>query len=162
MHWKKTARSAASLTAAMLVAALAACSSCATSSTALRAHSHVAQTLDDVGVQARTVVLELRQGKIDDAIASAQQSNADPVLAAHRAGADFDAGPWLPAFNGYVAAKDAYVRAVLLAAQVDKPDWDTARPALNDVVLAYGNLRTATGDKLPPIPEVVLKLLREE
>jgi hypothetical protein len=150
MHWT---RAVATL---VIASALVACSSCAHDSTAVKTHSHVAQTLDDLAVQGRAVVIGMRQDAIDKAIAAAQEGSADPVLAAHRAAADFDSGPFLHALNAFVASKDAYVRTVLIAAQLDPPDWEHVRPALKDALAAYTELRTATGDRLPALPTDLL------
>jgi hypothetical protein len=141
-----------------------ACSSCAPSNASLKGHSHAAEVLDDLALEARDTVLELRQAKLDRVAAAARAdglADAELRAAVTQAAADFDAGPAVPAVNAFVHAKDAYVRAVLAAAAQDTPRWADVRPFLADVVNAYNALRLAVGspDKMPPIPDVIAKLL---
>jgi hypothetical protein len=138
---------------------MAACSSCAGSNAQLKRHSVAAETLDDLAAKGRTVVLEMRQVELDKALASAQEAGKPYEPAVKAAAADFDAKPFIPALNAFVEAKDVYVRVVLIAARKDDFDWDSVRPALKNVADAYAALRTATGDKMPPIPKAVVDIL---
>ena len=153
MHPYKSRSYAVVMVLALSVAA------CAGSSSAIRNHSHAAETLDELAGDGKALVLELRQAELDKALAAAQQSGSDPRAAVTAAAAAFDARPLVPALNAFIEAKEAYVRAVLLALQKEPPDWTTVKPLLKDAAAAYTALRTATGDKLPAIPKVVIDLL---
>lgn len=149
----------AALIAAIAIAALSACSGCAASNKQLKTHSVAAETLDDLAARGRVVVLEMRQKALDEALAKAQEAN-QPYEPAVRAAAEaFDAKPFIPALNTFVEAKNTYIRVVLIAARADDFDWKSVKPALKDVADAYAALRTATGDKMPPIPKVVVDIL---
>lgn len=137
---------------------------CAPSNSALRGHSHAAQTLDSIAADAKETVLELRQAALDKVARDGKASGLDePELrrAVVLAASQFDQGPQIHAVNAFVAAKDAYVRAVLAAASVDPPTWTTAKAVLKDVVAAYSELRAALDNprRLPPIPQAIVDLL---
>jgi hypothetical protein len=149
----------AAISLVLVLVAMSACSGCAGTSKQLKTHSVAAETLDDLAARGRMVVLELRQAALDAALAKAQEAN-QPYEPAVRAAAEaFDAKPYIPALNTFVEAKNAYVRIVLIAARKDDFDWTSVRPAVKDVADAYAALRTATGDKMPPIPKVVTDIL---
>lgn len=145
--------------APLLVMMLTACSSCAGTPKQLKTHSVAAEALDDLAASGRRVVLEMRQAELDKALAQAQEANTPYEPAVRAAAESFDSKPFIPALNAFIAAKDAYVRTVLIAARKDDFDWATVRPVLKDVVDAYAALRTATGDKMPPIPKPVADIL---
>lgn len=147
-----------------LTLAVVGCSACTSSNTALRAHTTAATTLDDVVQEASELVLADRQHALDVAVTQAKADGLDPIAlkaAVERAAATYDAGPAIPAVNALAAAKDAYVRAVLMDAGQDKPTWSNAKRLLKDVVDAYANLRKALGDpkKMPELPSAIAALL---
>jgi len=147
-----------------LVLGLTACSSCVSSNSALKAHSHAAETLDDLANDAKETVLELRQRALDDAVARATSEGLrGPELDAlvTQAAGDFDKGPAVSSVNAFIHAKDLYVRAVLASASKDKPTWDTVKPMLRDVIAAYNAMRDALGrpDKMPAIPDAISQLI---
>jgi len=144
--------------------ALVGCASCAPSNAALRGHSHAAQTLDDLAAGAKATVLDLRQAELDKAAVKAHEAGKmGPELeaAVKEAAAGFDKGPAIGAVNAFVAAKDLYVRAVLVAASKDPPTWSDVKPMLRGVIDAYTAMRDALGkpDKMPPIPSAIAELL---
>lgn len=149
------------LTGLALIIALAACGGCASSNTALKAHTTAAQTLDDVADQAKELALADREQALTQAATQAKVNGADVTKAVTDAAAAYDAGPTIPAVNAFVAAKDAYVRAVLMDAGKDEPTWTNARRLLKDVVDAYTNLRAALGnpEKMPKLPVAIASLL---
>jgi hypothetical protein len=137
---------------------------CGPSSSALRGHSHAAQTLDSIAADAKATVLELRQAELDEAARdgkSAGLADADLRQFVVLAAAQFDQGPKIHAVNAFVAAKDLYVRAVLIAVSQDPPSWAEAKAVLKDVIASYSELRAALGNpsRLPPIPQAIVDLL---
>lgn len=147
-----------------LILTLTACGSCASSNTALKAHSHAAETLDDLANDAREIVLDLRQHALDDAVTRATSGGLrGPELDAVviQAAATFDKGPAVGAVNAFIHAKDLYVRAVLAGASKDSPSWETVKPMLADVVSAYNAMRDALGkpDNMPVLPDAINQLL---
>lgn len=147
-----------------LALAAVGCSACTSSNTALKAHTTAASTLDDVAQEATELVLADRQHALDVAVTQAKADGLDPIAlkaSVERAAATYDAGPAIPAVNAFVAAKDAYVRAVLMDAGKDEPTWSNAKRLLKDVVDAYTNLRKALGDpkKMPELPSAIAALL---
>lgn len=144
--------------------ALVGCSACAPSNAALRGHSTAAQTLDDLADDAKKTVLELRQVELDKAAVAAHDAGLmGNALTAEvqKAATKFDSGPAIGAVNAFIAAKDLYVRGVLMAASKDPPSWTTVKPILKDVIAAYNAMREALGkpDKMPPIPPAIAELL---
>lgn len=144
--------------------AVVGCSACASSNTALKAHTTAAQTLDDVAQEATGLVMADRQHALDVAVEQAKADGLDPIAlraAVERAAAAYDAGPTIPAVNALVAAKDAYVRAVLIDAGKDEPTWQNAKRLLRDFVDAYTNLRKALGEpkSWPALPPAIAALL---
>ena len=137
--------------------------SCTPSNKALRYHSLAAQTLEDAATQGRIAVKERREAHLRAAGEIARDAGGDIAVAVRAAAAEFDEGPLVPAVNAFSAAKTTYVRAVLLAAQKEDPDFGDLKPVLRSAIEAYGHLRDALGDdgeRLPGIPPVVLELLR--
>lgn len=137
---------------------------CTSSNAALKAHTTAAQTLDDLASDAKELVLEQREAQLDAVAQQAVTDGLDPAAlkaSVERAAAKYDAGPAIPAVNAFIAAKDAYVRAVLVDAGKDEPSWYNAKHLLKDVIDTYTNLRAALGnpDKMPAMPDVIAKLL---
>ncbi len=130
----------------------------------LRAHSVAAQTLDDIAKQARDLVMAQRQQVIDSAVAAAKAAQVGAYelsQSVRKAAADFDATPKISSVNAFIAAKDLYVRAVLVAAGNDKPTWEQAKAMLNDVVKTYTAMRQALGTPaaMPELPAAIVDLL---
>jgi len=147
----------ATILLAGLLAALPACGS----NEALKRHSLAAETLEDLAVQSREAVTEVRETRLRAAGVAARDAGGDIETAVRGAAAEFDSGPLIPAVNTFILAKSAYVRAVLIAAQDDAPSFAELRPVLRAALDAYGELRRAVGDAaaLPEVPDVVLALL---
>jgi hypothetical protein len=127
----------------------------------LRAHSYAAQTLDDIAVAARQTVMEVRQSSLIEAGQRAEKAGAPVTPAVLAAAEDFDAGSAIKGVNAFITAKDAYVRAVLVATRADEPDWVGLKLALQSALQSYDYLRAALGEraKLPEVPKAVMAVL---
>lgn len=124
--------------------------------TSLKAHSYAAQTLDDVAKVARATALEQRGEALEAAGERAQEQGADVAEAVAAAAVAYQRR--IDAVNGYIAAKDLYVRAVLLAAGQDKPNLATLVPVLRNALGAYAGVR-ALYPGLPAIPTPIKELV---
>lgn len=144
--------------------AVVGCGACATSNATLRGHSLAAQTLDDFATGAKATALDMRQAVLDKAAVDAHKAGlmGDALTAeVKKAAVTFDAGPVIGAVNAFIATKDIYVRAVLVAASKDTPTWADVKPMLRGAIAAYTAMRDAFGkpDKMPPIPTAISDLL---
>ncbi len=142
----------------VLALALAACSG---SNANLKRHAYAAQVLEEVSSQAKTTVLELYRTDIEAAVdgVSDPAQRAELVAAARER---FESRHLIDAVNSLIAAKDAYVRAVLLAAQQDGPAWSELTPILVRALEAYEALRHAlgpAGDRLPKVPTAITAIV---
>ena len=124
--------------------------------TSLKAHSYAATTLDYVARVARETALEDRGEKLQAAGEQAQADGKDVTEAVNAAAVKYQAR--IDAVNGYIAAKDLYVRAVLLAAGQDKPSFATLLPVLRNAIAAYAGVR-ALYPSLPDIPDPIKELV---
>jgi len=150
--------------ALVVMLAIVGCGACATSNTALRGHSLAAQTLDDLAAGAKVTALDMRQAALDKAAVDAHKAGkmGDELTAeVQKAAVAFDAGPVIGAVNAFIATKDLYVRAVLVAASKDSPTWADVKPMLRGAIAAYTAMRDALGkpDKMPPVPTAITDLL---
>lgn len=121
----------------------------------LVAHSHVAETLEDIAAQGRPIILEQRLGELREAAAEAQAADADVTAAVNAAAVEFDDGPILGAYNAYVAAKQAYILGVLARSRDGRPDFADMLPIAREVLAAYEGLKEALGERgarLPALP----------
>lgn len=146
------------------LAVLLAAAACAGSpkDVALKRHAYAAAVLDEVSGAARDVVLDLRAGELKRAADKATADGTDVRAAVVAAAAAFDARGLVDATNVLIAAKDVYVRAVLLHAREDAPSWADVKPALHAALEAYSALRKAlgdAGDRLPEVPTAIAELL---
>lgn len=153
--------------AAFVLAALCTTTSgCGSGTGQLRAFTAGAAILDEYALTARTAVLDERQAALNAAAADARAAGiSDEALlrqeveAAARAWDANGGKRRIDLVNGFVAAKDALVRAVLLEASKDKPTWSDARVLLRDALHAYQALRAVGLERLPAIPPAVADLV---
>lgn len=132
---------------------LAACGSTAT----LQKHAYAAQVLEDVSVTAKALVLDLDKSTLQKAAIGVSDPDERTRLV-KEAQVAFEARGLIASVNLLIDAKDAYVRAVLLAAQNDSPSWAELKPAIKSALDAYSALRLALGvdgSRLPSVPSVV-------
>lgn len=122
----------------------------------LKAHSYAAQTLDDVAQVARETALERRAETLEAAGAKAKADGGDVDEAVAAAAVGYQSK--IDAVNGFIHAKDLYVRAVLLAAGQDKPNLATLVPVLRDALGSYAGVR-ALYPALPDIPAPIKELV---
>lgn len=127
----------------------------------LRAHTKAAEAMEAVASEAREAVLAWRKAELERARDTAKARGEDPVSAVDTAAANFQ--PKVDALNVFIAAKQAYVMAVLAAARDE--GWSGVMPVLAKALEAYRHLRVAMGDGarlLPAVPPVVERLLPVE
>lgn len=145
----------------VLVVALATACGGSSSNAKLKRHAYAAQVLEEVSVQAKSTVLDLYRAEVEAAVQGVDDPDERARLVA-AARERFEARGWIDAANAVIAAKDAYVRAVLLAAQDERPAWDELQPVLAAVLDAYEKLRLAlgsAGDRLPKVPPSIAQIV---
>lgn len=131
----------------------------------LRAFTAGAELLEELGQKARDQVLAERREALDAAASDAMaagitgdQLKQEVEIAARQW--DVNGGSRrIDLVNGFIGAKDLYVRAVLAAASKEKPSWSDARKLLRDALDAYQALRAVGLEKLPEVPDAVAKLV---
>lgn len=121
----------------------------------LQRHAAAATFAHDVAVASRAAVLEQLEADVAAAVAGvADQGERDRRVAAIRARYPAPGGP-VELANAVNRIGLAYVRAVLVAEQRDRPVWSKAAPLLGDALAIYAELRKVVGDRLRPVPAVV-------
>lgn len=121
----------------------------------LQRHAAAATFAHDVAVASRAAVLDQLEADAAAIVAGvADQGERDRKVAELRARYLAPGGP-VELANAINRVGLAYVRAVLVAEQLDPPAWSKALPLLRDVLAIYAELRKVAGDRLPPLPAVV-------
>lgn len=138
--------------AALVVLFLAACGG-----SAVKHHSYAAQTLDDLAKVAKDTAMAQREEALRTAglEAQAKGQNVEEAVAA----AALTYQKKIDVVNGYIAAKDIYVRAVLAAIAKDA-DLATILPILQKALVAYAGVRALFKDDVPAVPEPVKEMLK--
>ena len=137
-----------------LVLAVAACGGHAN----LQRHALAAQVIHDAAAGARIAVLDQLEADVATAVAGVtDQAEREQRAAAVRARYTAPGGPVALA-NAINRLGLAYVRAVLVLEQTDRPAWSRVVPLLREALAVYVELRRTAGDRLPAIPTVVLEL----
>lgn len=131
----------------------------------LRAFTASASLMEDLGQKARDEVLAERRTVLDAAAADAMAAGItgaqlqQEIEAAARAWDANGGKRRVELVNGFIAAKDLFVRGVLAAASKEKPSWSEARTLLRDALAAYQALRAVGLERLPEVPDSVVKLV---
>ena len=124
---------------------------------AVKHHSYAAQTLDDLARVAKETALAQREAALRDAglAAQAKGENVSDAIAA----AALTYQKRIDVVNGYIAAKDIYVRAVLAAIAKDA-DLATVVPMLQKALIAYKAVQALFKDDVPEVPAPVKEMLK--
>lgn len=120
-------------------------------------HSYAAQTLDDLAQVAKKTVLTERDAALREAGLAAQAKGENVADAVAAAALVYQKR--VDAVNGFIAAKDAYVRAVLAALAKDT-DLATVLPILQKALEAYEGVRALLKDTVPAVPGPVKEMIK--
>lgn len=132
---------------------------------AARGHAVVAETLEDVAVKTRKIVLELQEQKAREAGEAALKEGRDVEQAIKDATMAFESGPLVKSVNAFISAKDAYVASAQTLAESSVGDGAIKEliPHAKAVLESYEDLRVALqseGKQLPALPDPVVRLLK--
>lgn len=143
----------------VVAAVLAACSGCGSEAT-LRRHAVAAQVVHDVSVGAREAVLASLAADVAEATAGITDPAERARLAAEVRDRYTRPGGPIDAANAVNRAGLAYVRALLVIEQDERPAWHELGPPLVAALDAYAELRRVVGgDRLPELPATVTGLV---
>lgn len=119
-------------------------------------HSYAAQTLDDLAQVARETAMTERGNALQKAGLAAHAEGKDVQEAV--AAAALTQEKRIDVVNGFIAAKDAYVRAVLAAISKDA-DLKTILPILQKALTAYAGVQALFKDSVPAVPAPVKEMI---
>lgn len=135
---------------------LVACVLVACGGSSVKHHSYAAQTLDDLAQVARDTAMTERDEVLRTAGLAANADGKDVQEAVAAAALRYQKR--IDVVNGFIAAKDAYVRAVLAALAKDT-DLKTILPILQEALTAYESVRVLFKDSVPTVPAPVKEML---
>jgi hypothetical protein len=119
-------------------------------------HSYAAQTLDDLAQVARETSMTERGDALRKAGLAAQAEGKDVNEAVTAAALTYQNR--IDAVNGFIAAKEVYIRAVLAAISKDT-DLQTILPILRKALEAYAGVQAFFKDTVPAVPSPVKEML---
>lgn len=120
-------------------------------------HSYAAQTLDDLAQVAKKTALTERAEALRGAGLAAQVKGENVADAVAAAALEYQKR--IAVVNGFIAAKDVYVRAVLVALSKEA-DLSTIVPLLQKALVAYEGVRALFNNSVPAIPASVKEMIK--
>lgn len=120
-------------------------------------HSYAAQTLDDLAQVAKKTAMTERGEALREAGLAAQAKGENVAEAVAAAALEYQKR--IDVVNGFIAAKDVYVRAVLAALAKDA-DLSTILPILQKALVAYEGVRALFKNAVPAVPAPVKEMVK--
>jgi hypothetical protein len=120
-------------------------------------HSYAAQTLDDLALAAKKTAMTERGEALREAGMAAHAKGMDVAEAVAAAALAYQKR--IDVVNGFISAKDVYVRAVLAALAKDT-DLSTILPILQKALIAYEGVRALFKNTVPAVPAPVKEMVK--